>query len=92
MYPWPGYACADVSLPHTVTALEEKADTEMEFFPRGVGGLAQKPKLQICFSVWLGLCFQATSVLSKGMQRKAWGLSPKGRWQDASWMAGSAKL
>lgn len=59
----------------------------MEFFPRGVEGLAQKPRLQTSFSVWLGLCFQATSVLSKGMQRKTQGSSPKGRWQDVSWLA-----
>lgn len=29
----------------------------------------------------------AMSVLSKGTQRKTQGLSPKGRWQDASWLA-----
>lgn len=64
--PWPGCACADVPLPHTITALEEKADTEMEFFPRGVGGLAQEPRLQMSLAVWLGLRFQATSILSQG--------------------------
>lgn len=92
---WPGYAHVDIPTTtprhtHTVTALEEKAETEMEFFPRGVGGLAQKPRLQMSFSVWLGLCFQATLVLSRGMQRKTRGSSPKGRWQDAL-LAGSAK-
>lgn len=57
------------------------------FSQEGAGGLAQKPRLQMSFSVWLGLCFQATSVLSKGMQRKTQGWSPKGRWQVASWPA-----
>lgn len=78
-------------LPHTITALEEKAETEMEFFPRGVEGLAQKPRLQMSFTVWLGLCFQATSVLSKeGHAEKDPGLVSQ-RQVAGCFLAGSAK-
>lgn len=85
----PAWVCSSryAPPPHHYSSPEESRDRDGILPKRGGRAGPEAQALQMSFGVWLGLCFQATSVLSKGMQRKTQGSSPKGRWQAASWLA-----